>query len=122
MITLFNDPFFDTIDKVFETRKVGTSPKSSVKKNDDGYTLLMSIPGLTKDDLKIIVKEGILKISFEKELEDDSVYFVSNFTKSYYLPDNTLESDIKAKVENGILEIKIPFNEKKMIERLISIN
>lgn len=122
MITLFNDPFFNTIDKVFETTKVGDSPKTSIKKNDEGYTLLMSVPGLTKDDLKIVTKEGILKISFEKEFKDDSVYFVSNFTKSYYLPDNTLESEIKGKVENGILEIKIPFNEKKLIERIISIN
>lgn len=122
MITLFNDSLFDTIDKVFETRKVGSVPKTSINKKDDGYTLLMSVPGLTKDDLKIVVKEGILKISFENELKEDSVYFVSNFSKSYYLPDNVLDSEIKAEVKNGILEIKIPFNEKKMIERIISIN
>jgi HSP20 family protein len=82
----------------------------------------MSVPGLTKEDLKISTKEGILKISFEKEESDDSVYFTSSFVKSYNIPDDVKEKDIVGKVENGILELTLPIDKKKSIERQISLN
>ena len=122
MITLFKDPFFNTLDNVFEQTRVGTSPQINVTKNETEYKVLMCVPGLTKEDLKISTKEGILKISFEKEESDDSVYFTSSFVKSYNIPDDVKEKDIVGKVENGILELTLPIDKKKSIERQISLN
>ncbi len=66
MITLFNDPFFKTLDTVFEGSRIQRLPETRVNKTDSEYVVTMSIPGLTKEDLKISIKEGILKISYEK--------------------------------------------------------
>jgi HSP20 family protein len=122
MITLFKDPFFQGFESVFETSKYLKSPETRVRKTETEYVVLMSVPGLTKEDLKISTKEGILKISFEKEESDDSVYFTSSFVKSYNIPDDVKEKDIVGKVENGILELNLPIDKKKSIERLISLN
>jgi HSP20 family protein len=122
MITLFKDPFFQGFESVFETSKYLKSPETRVRKTETEYVVLMSVPGLTKEDLKISTKEGILKISFEKEENDDSVYFTSSFVKSYNIPDDVKEKDIVGKVENGILELTLPIDKKKSIERQISLN
>ncbi len=122
MITLFKDPFFQGFESVFETSKYLKSPETRIRKTETEYVVLMSVPGITKEDLKISTKEGILKISFEKEESDDSVYFTSSFVKSYNIPDDVKEKDIVGKVENGILELTLPIDKKKSIERLISLN
>ena len=122
MITLFRDPFFDTLDKVFETQRFVNAPQTNIRKNESEYKVFLPIPGLSKEDLKISIKDGIMKISFEKEEKDERVHFVSNFTKTYSIPDDVKEKDITGKVENGILELVLPIDKKKSLERLISLN
>lgn len=123
MITLFKDPLFDVFDKVFDTSYVGaTTPQINITKNENGYKLLMSVPGLSKEDIKITTKEGVITISFEKEEKNEKTYFISSFKKSYTLPEDVKEKDIEGKVENGILELKFPIEKKKNLERLISLN
>jgi HSP20 family protein len=121
MITLFKDPFFSTMDSVFEQRTNFTVPHK-IRKDDNEYKVSLSIPGLTKEDLKISTKDGYLKISFEQEEKTDKTYFVSNFTKSFIIPDDVKEKDITGKVENGILEILLPIDKKKSLERTILLN
>lgn len=122
MITLFKDPFFQGFDSVFETSKLIKAPETKVQKNETEYVVSISVPGLSKDDLKISTKEGILKISFEKEEKDEDKYFVSSFVKSYRIPDDVKEKDIEGKVENGVLILTLPLDKKKSLERLISLN
>lgn len=122
MITLFKDPFFDAVDRVFDTTRSTLTPQSSIRKNESEYKVFLSVPGLTKDDLKISTKDGMLRISFEKDEKDEKVYFVNTFVKNYTIPDDVKEKDIVGRVENGILELTLPVDKKKSIERLISIN
>ena len=116
MITLFKDPFFNTMDDVFESSRFKTLPQVNVTKNETEYKVLMSVPGLTKEDLKITIKDGIVKISYLKEDKDETSHFVNSFTKSYTLPENVKEKDIEGKVENGVLTISLPIDKKKNLE------
>jgi HSP20 family protein len=122
MITLFKNPIFQDFENAFETSRFIKTPETKVSKTDSEYKVQVSVPGLTKEDLKILVKEGILKISFEKSEDDVKDYFVHSFTKSYNIPDDVKERDIEGRVENGILELVLPIDKKKSIERLISLN
>lgn len=121
MITLFKDPFFHGFDSVFDSKLLKT-PETKVAKDETGYVISISVPGLTKEDLKISTKEGILKISFEKDEDDGSRNFVNSFTKSYNIPEDVQEKNIEGKVENGVLTISLPIDKRKSIERLISLN
>ncbi|MFZ9376921.1 MAG: Hsp20/alpha crystallin family protein [Candidatus Fonsibacter ubiquis] len=122
MITLFNDPFFKTLDSVFETNRLQRLPETKVNKNETSYNVSMSVPGLSKEDLKISTKEGVLKISYEKDEKEESYQFTESFSKQYRIPDDVREKDIEGKVENGVLTITLPIDKKKSLERLISLN
>jgi HSP20 family protein len=122
MITLFKNPIFQDFENAFETSRFIKTPETKINKTETEYKIQISVPGLTKDDLKILVKEGVLKISFEKEETNEKNQFVSNFVKSYDIPDDVKEKDIEGKVENGVLELTLPIDKKKSIERLISLN
>lgn len=122
MITLFKDPFFQGFESAFDTAKFLKTPETKVSKSETEYKVSISVPGLTKDDLKISTKEGVLRISFEKEETDDTHHFMGSFVKSYSIPDDVKEKDIIGKVENGVLELTLPIDKKKSIERFISLN
>ena len=122
MITLFKNPIFQDFENAFETSRFIKTPETKINKTETEYKIQISVPGLTKDDLKILVKEGVLKISFEKEETNEKNQFVSNFVRSYDIPDDVKEKDIEGKVENGVLELTLPIDKKKSIERLISLN
>lgn len=120
MLTLFKDQF-DVFDRFFDVYRYNGTPQINVRKNDDGYKVQMSVPGLTKDDIKIKVKDGMLQISYEKEEKTDKSYFMSSFSKSYTLPEDIVETHIDGKVENGVLELTLPLEKKKSSERLIEL-
>jgi HSP20 family protein len=122
MITLFKDPFFDVFNAAFDTSVYNKLPEISVRRNENEYKLLMSVPGLTKNDIKIKVNDGYLTISYQKEDKDDNIHFIGSFKKTYSLPEDVKEEEIKGKVENGILELSLPLKLNKPIERLISLN
>ena len=122
MITLFRDPIFSTIDKMFDSAEFHNSPKTKINKTNEGYKISICVPGLTKSDLKISTKEGILKISYEMEEYEETKLFISNFVKTYRIPDDVVEKNILGKVENGILELVLPIDNKKSLERTISLN
>lgn len=120
MITLFNDPFFQGFEGILES-KLTTTPQ--INKTDEDYQIYLAVPGLTKDDLKISVKDNILSITYKEEKTDDKSYsFIRSFKKSYNIPDNVDEKQINGSVENGVLEIILPKNKKKNTERLIELS
>jgi HSP20 family protein len=122
MITLFKDPFFQGFESMFENPRFLKTPETNISKTETEYKVQVSVPGLTKDDLKISTKDGILKISYEQEEKDVKQYFIHSFTKSYNIPDDVKEKDIEGKVENGILTLTLPIDKKKALERTISLN
>lgn len=122
MITFLKDPIFNALDEVFDSSKFRTQPQVNVTKNETEYKVLISVPGLTKEDLKITIKDSILKISYFNEKKTETSHFVDSFTKSYTLPDDVKEKDIEGKVENGVLELILPLDKKKPIERTLSLN
>lgn len=121
MITLFKDPFFQGFDNMFESKFVKL-PETNISKDEKGYVVSISVPGLTKEDLKISTKEGVLKIVYEKNEGDVGRHFIGSFVKSYNIPDDVQEKNIEGKVENGVLTLSLPIDKKKSLERLISLN
>ncbi len=115
---LWGDAFF--LDMVNETPK--SLKRSNVITNEDDYRVQISVPGLTKDDIKISVDNSIIKISHEKEDTDEKTFFFTHsFEKSYRLPDDVDDKKIEGKIENGILEVIIPRSKKKISQRFIEI-
>lgn len=101
----FNKPIFDN----------GFLPAVNIRDKKDSYELEVSAPGFKKEDFKVSTDDGMLIISAEtsseNEEENDSYtrkeFSRSSFSRSFNLPDNVLEEDIKARYNDGLLQIAL---------------
>lgn len=101
----FNKPIFDN----------GFLPAVNIRDKKDSYELEVSAPGFKKEDFKVSTDDGMLIISAEtsseNEEENDSYtrkeFSRSSFSRSFNLPENVLEEDIKARYNDGLLQIAL---------------
>jgi HSP20 family protein len=125
MLKLFRDPYVDSmVELFFETPSFieRSIKRTNIQTNDTDYRIQLAVPGLSKEEIKIIVKNSIISITYENEKTDSESYiFTSSFNKKYTLPDDVDEKLINSKLENGILEIIIPRTKKKLNEHIIEI-
>jgi HSP20 family protein len=107
------------------------SPAVDIKEDDDKFTLLADLPGLSKKDIKINVKENMLHITGERSVEKkddrDDYYRIERrrgrFNRSFRLPDSVIENEIKAKFKDGVLSVSLPKSEEvKEPELEITVN
>jgi HSP20 family protein len=90
----------------------GTYPKCNVFEENDTLYIEAGVPGLTKSDIRIDVSsDGILSINFNSTAKKKS-YLIrelkqSSSTRSFFLNEDFDTDSIKAKVENGLLNISI---------------
>ena len=89
--------------------------RTDIKETDGAYQMEVELPGLDKQDIHIDLKDGYLNISASKsekndgDKKDNYIHRERSFScqRSYYVGDIRKE-DIKAKYENGMLNVTIP--------------
>lgn len=87
---------------------------------DEKLHFEVACTGLTKEDVKVNIEEDILKISYKKPEDDDSIHPGTihrglarrSFDLGYKISAKYDLSKAEAKLENGLLEIAIPIAEK----------
>lgn len=131
---LFPDFFRDFFETDFlptnqwEKSFAKLTPSANIKENETSFNLELAAPGLKKDDFKIEINNGVLTISAEKKEEKKEEnekfnrreFFYNSFTRSFTLPGNIIENQIKAAYEDGLLKLTLPKtstenNAKKII-------
>lgn len=86
-------------------------------KTDIGdYSLLLDIPGVRKEDIKLSVNKGILTVIGERKTKNSSFTYKS----SYSVPDVVDTENISAEYENGVLTLTAKQLESKK-EKLIPV-
>jgi HSP20 family protein len=96
--------------------------RTNIVNDENEYRIELAVPGLSKEDINIKVKDDVLTISHEnKDTDNNTFYFTRSFTKEYTLPVDSDVKGIKATVENGILAATIPKDKKKIKEYVIEI-
>lgn len=97
--------------------------KTDIKETDKAYEMTIDLPGCNKDDIDVEIKDGYLTVSASmksesSESDKDGTFirkerFSGKSSRNFYVGDEIQEDDIKAKFDNGILNITVP---KKEIE------
>jgi HSP20 family protein len=90
-------------------------PKLDINETDKQIVVSAELPGMKKEDVHLNFNEGCLEIKGQKEevkKRDDTTYHVSersygSFMRRIPLPQGVKESDIKAGMKEGLLEIHI---------------
>jgi HSP20 family protein len=105
-------------------------PKVDILENEKAFELHVAVPGMSKEDFKVDLKDNYLTISgerkFNKDKKEGNLHSIEtqygSFSRSFALPDNVDASKISAKYNNGILELTIPKDEKKTLKASIKID
>jgi HSP20 family protein len=98
-------------------------PRMGVEDVEGGYLLSVEVPGFTKDDIKVDVRENQISISGEIRRESGeeggavSQRF-NRFQRSFSMPYDLDSSLVQASCDNGILEVFIPKSEEKLSNRV----
>lgn len=107
-----------------------SSPAVNVKENDNSYEIELAAPGMKKDEMDISIENGVLTISgvSKKEEEEKGENFTrrefsySSFKRSFAVPEDVNEEDVKAKYEDGVLKITLTkTGEKKPKGKSIAV-
>ena len=109
-----------------DEREMNHLLKTDIKENEDSYALEVEMPGVNKQDINLELKKGYLTISAEKHSSNDEKDKKGNYvrrerfygskSRSFYVGNNVKEEDIKASLDNGVLNIEIP-KAKPQIEQ-----
>lgn len=100
--------------------------RTDIKEKDDRYEITMNLPGVKKEDVKAELKDGYMTIratsdSSKEEKDENGKYirrerYTGSCCRSFYVGEQITEEDIKAKFENGTLQMMIPKMDKKAVE------
>ncbi len=149
---LFKQPslvdYFDCFDRLFDApaKPVFAPVKSDIYEKDGAYVLSAELPGFTKEEVNIDIKDDVLTITAshtsENDIKDESDnqeakdetdktdsnvvnYICKERSSMSYKRSFNVEgidvANINAKLENGILELTLPKKAPKEPEK-ITIN
>ena len=117
MLTLYRYPGFS---RRFQSRRSidyygGRRLPVDVHAEDDEFVVVASVAGLKAEDLKVEILDDVLTLSGEitSESNGDSEYllreiYFGEFSRSLKLPSAVEGEKAEAKVENGIITVRIP--------------
>jgi len=128
--------FSHLVDRLFN-ESVGRSggsaysfvPKVDIIENEKFFEIHVAVPGVNKEDFTIDLKENRLSVSGERKYTKgkDEKHFRSiesqygAFKREFMLPDNVDGENIQARYNNGILELVVPKDEKKLLKTTIKV-
>jgi HSP20 family molecular chaperone IbpA len=125
--SLFDDFFHDAF-----TNDGGSVMRTDVYKKDGTYTMCVELPGFRKEDIRLSLFNGVLKITAnhnetkeEKDAKGEvlrSERLTGAVARSFYVGETLKDTDLHASYENGVLTVSFPTPERKEAESRKYIN
>ena len=129
----YDDRAMKDAEKKLYGHKANHVMKTDIKEMNNGYELIVDLPGFKKDEIQLELNDGYLTISAEKGLDKEEKdkkdkyirreRYAGSMSRTFYVGESVTENDIHAKYENGILTLDVPKEEAKKVpeKRYISI-
>ena len=118
----FNDAFAN--DSWFTRRN--NLMKTDIHQKDGKYLIEVDLPGYSKDDIHLDLKNGYLTIAAHHDTNDQTKDEKGNVirtersfgsaTRSLYVGEDVKTTDVTAKFENGVLTLTLPDTSNQQIE------
>jgi HSP20 family molecular chaperone IbpA len=129
----FEWPAFPDIDRKLYGKHADRVMKTDVHEHDDQYEVDIDLPGFKKDEINLSLENGYLTINAAKGLDKEKKdrkgklirqeRYAGSMTRSFYVGEAITEEEIKAKFENGVLQLSVPKKEAAKVpeKKLIAI-
>ncbi|MBX3272249.1 MAG: Hsp20/alpha crystallin family protein [Sandaracinaceae bacterium] len=116
------DPFAELsrmqndLNRMRGEQRLGFSPAVDILEEEDAILLTAELPGLKAEDVHVHVENNVLTLSGERRLESEEKKegyhrierSYGSFSRAFALP-KTVDADaIEAKLEEGILRLRLP--------------
>ena len=119
----FMDGFaFPDVSKELYGKHAKNVMKTDVRELDNGYEIIVDLPGFKKDEIEVQLEDGYLTISAAKGLDKDEEdkkgrvlrqeRYAGACSRSFYVG-NVKPEDVKAKYEDGVLSVIVPKEDVK---------
>lgn len=110
---MFTD--FFSVPARFNEQESEFMPRVNIRDTKDSVVLSFELPGMEKKEIKVVVKDGNLIISGQREFtsEEKGDTFIRSeirtgkFCRSFSLPETINAENVSADYKNGILEIQL---------------
>ncbi|GGK56199.1 Hsp20/alpha crystallin family protein [Haloarcula sebkhae] len=93
-------------------RRYGIDTNLHVDETDDGYAVMVDLPGFERDDLAVRFEDSVLSIQGETtvatETSDGARRHSRRVAERVAVPQPVVDDDITATYHNGVLEITLP--------------
>ncbi len=98
----------------------GEDLKVNIVENEDNYTLIAEVPGITEKDIDLEIKEGrmTLKGQVEESQEKEEKHYRMrefsrrSFERSFRIGEGVDQDHISAKLDSGVLTVVLPKKEE----------
>ena len=117
---------FGNVDRKLYGKHASREMLTDVRDHEDHYEVEIDLPGFKKDQIQVELHDGTLTITAQKGLEQNDKNSEGKYvrqerysgmmSRSFYVGENMTEEDIKAKFEDGVLNICVPKAEPKKLE------
>ena len=114
------DDFFAPVARLNGGKDRSFAPALEVTESEDAYSVRAELPGISKEDVKVSIEDGVLTISGEKREEErketDAFHIAEHrygsFKRSIRLPETVDFEKADAEHKDGILRIALPKKEE----------
>ena len=111
-----SDPFDSFFGSMPAQNSTPNLMRADVKDCEDSIEMVIDLPGFDKENVTAELKDGMLTVSAETSSETEEkegTYvrkerFSGKCSRSFYVGEEIQEEDIKAKFDNGTLQISVP--------------
>ncbi len=120
--------FVSVFPRVFDSdiTEGGWSPRVDIFDDGNNFVLSAELPGVSREDLDIDVKDNRLTIKGEKKLENktekEGYLRVERsyglFERSFFLDDNIDRENIQADYKDGVLHLTLPRKQEEPSKKI----
>jgi HSP20 family protein len=101
-------------------------PAVDVEEEDKAYMIKADLPGVSPENVEVTLERGVLTIRGERKSERkekrDNYHrierFSGSFLRRFSLPDAADSDGVEADLKNGVLQVRIPKQEKAISRRI----
>ncbi|MDX2465105.1 MAG: Hsp20/alpha crystallin family protein [Porticoccus sp.] len=113
----FVDDFLSPSSTQMSAKGSFFAPHVDIVERDGHYEITAEMPGMKKEDIKITLENGVLRLEAESHMEDKEEKEgkiirqerrYGKYVRSFDLGENIHEEDIKASFEDGVLKLTAP--------------